>query len=79
MNDREPHRNALRYALALVGGKHELAARLNVSIPTLDNWLCGVEAVPDHIFMAAVDVIVESSREARERSRNVLTRFSTAV
>jgi len=74
MNDREPHRNALRYALALVGGKHELAARLNVSIPTLDNWLCGIDAVPDRVFMAAVDVIIESSKEARARSRELLTR-----
>jgi len=79
MGDREPYRDTLTYAVALVGGKRQLVARLNIRIQLLDNWLCGVEAVPDHVFMAAVDVIVESSREARERSRNVLTRFSTTI
>jgi len=76
MGDREPYRNTLIYALALVRGKHELAARLNVTIPMLDNWLGGIESVPDRVFMAAVDVVVESSKEARARSRELLGRLS---
>jgi len=76
MSTREPYRNTLTYALALVGGRYELAARLNVGVQVLDNWLSGIEAVPDRVFMAAVDVIVASSVEARARSRELLTRLS---
>jgi hypothetical protein len=75
MSDREPHRDTLRYALAHLGSKHELAARLNVSNTMLDNWLCGIDAVPDYVFMAAVDLIVASSIETRARSRELLARF----
>jgi hypothetical protein len=77
MSDREPYRNTLIYALSLVSGKHELAARLSVSIPLLDNWLARIDPIPDRIFMAAVDVIVASSVEARARSRELLDRLVT--
>ena len=79
MSSRELYRTTLAYALALVSGKHELAARLNVGIPMLDNWLAGIDVVPDRIFMVVVDVIVESSIEARSRSRERLTRLSASI
>jgi hypothetical protein len=79
MSSREPYRTTLAYALALVSGKNELAARLRVTVPMLDNWLAGIDDVPDRIFMAAVDVVIESSVEARSRSRELLTRLSTII
>ena len=72
MTDRNTYRNTLAYALAIAGGELELAELLGVRVPQLENWLNGVDDIPDRVFLAAVDVIVESSPEAIRRSRTLL-------
>jgi transcriptional regulator with XRE-family HTH domain len=66
----------LAYALALTAGsENELARLLMVTVPQLTNWLNGVDAIPDRVFLGAVDIVVQSSPEAIARSREVLAKF----
>ena len=57
MPQRETYRKTLEQAAALAGGEVNLSLRLKVDIGTLRSWLSGVQAVPDHAFLDAVDVI----------------------
>ena len=62
------YRDTLFYALALAGSERELAERLKVTVAQLENWLSGVDDVPERIFQAALDVVIGSSRQAISRS-----------
>jgi len=64
VSTRETYRNALLQALTIVGNERELATRLGVSVPQLENWLSGIEEIPDRIFLAIVDVVSLASRRA---------------
>ena len=57
MPQREAYRKTLEQAAALAGGELNLCLRLKVPLGTLRNWLAGGEAIPDHAFLDAVDVI----------------------
>jgi hypothetical protein len=61
MTSNETYRNTLRYALALAGGEVALAARLNVSVVQIRNWLEGVEPVTDDTFLRVLDVVIYTS------------------
>jgi len=71
---REAHRDTLRYALAIAGSERELARQLRATLPQLERWLSGADDIPDRIFLAAVDVVIDSSQEAIWRSRGLLAR-----
>ena len=70
----DTYRDTLYYALALAGGKRELAGQLKVSVRQVNNWLDGVDPIPDQVFHAALDVVIGSSRQAICRSRGFLQR-----
>ena len=74
MGWRDTYRETLTYAIAIAGSERALAEQIKVTIPQIDNWLNGVESIPDRVFLAAVDVIIDSSREAIARSREVIAR-----
>ena len=49
----------LRLACEAAGGSPQLAARLGVSHAMLARWLCGGMPLPDHIFLDALDLMLE--------------------
>lgn len=46
-------------AAEIVGGAQELAFKLNVTPSHLSLWLGGLEACPAHVFLKAVDLVLE--------------------
>lgn len=46
-------------AAEIVGGAHELAFKLKVTPSHLSLWLGGLEACPGHVFLKAVDLVLE--------------------
>ena len=71
---RDTYRDTLFYALAIAGSKADLARQLGVSAAQLRDWLDGVDEIPERIFHAALDVVIESSPQAIWRSRGRLHR-----
>lgn len=53
------HIRTLMRAAEIVGGPMELAFRLKVTPSHLSLWLGGLEPCPSHIFLKAVDVVLE--------------------
>ena len=53
------HPRALQRAVGLHGGVRALAARLNLSRVRIDVWLRGDVSVPDDVFSAVVDLLLE--------------------
>ena len=54
--DRPPSRT-LQRALDLVGSRAALATRLAISEEELDDYLSGRRAIPNAVFLAALDVV----------------------
>lgn len=52
---------ALQRAVELYGGVRTLAGRLNVSRVRIDVWLRGDAPMPEEIFSAIVDLLLEHS------------------
>lgn len=46
-------------AAEIVGGAQELAFRLKVTPSHLSLWMAGLEACPGHVFLQAVDLVLE--------------------
>ena len=76
MEDKDTYRATLLYALAISGGERELAGQLKVTVRQLKDWLDGVDRIPDAIFDAALDVVIDSSPQAIFRSRGFLQRLA---
>ena len=76
MSDRDTYRDTLLYAVAIVGSERELAGQLRVTVAEVEDWLDGVDAIPERIFHAALDVVIGSSRQAIGRSRGMLDRIA---
>jgi hypothetical protein len=53
------HVRTLLRAAEIVGGPMELAFRLKVTPSHLSLWLGGLEPCPSHIFLKAVDLVLE--------------------
>ena len=70
------YRDTLFYALAIAGSERELAQRLRVTVAQLENWLSGADDVPERIFQATLDVVIDSSPQAIGRSRDRLQRIA---
>lgn len=79
MSTRDTYRNTLTYALAIAGGAIELAELMKVKVPQIENWLNGIDDIPDRAFLDAVDVVAKSSPEARSRSRELLVKFPKPI
>ncbi|MEA3194846.1 MAG: hypothetical protein QOD26_3179 [Betaproteobacteria bacterium] len=58
MSRRHTYRTVLVYALAIAGGEVWLAELLQVSLPTLIDWLGGIDPIPTEIFLKAVDIVL---------------------
>jgi len=53
------HVRTLMRAAEIAGGEQELAFRLKVTPSHLSLWMGGLEPCPSHIFLKAVDVVLE--------------------
>lgn len=52
-----------------VGGVAQLAGRLNIGARLLGEYLTGARTVPDALFLAAIDVVLEELPEPRNAPR----------
>jgi hypothetical protein len=53
------HVRTLMRAAEIAGGAQELAFKLKVTPSHLSLWLGGLEPCPNHIFLKAVDLVLE--------------------
>ncbi len=51
----------LHQACLWFGGEHRLAHYLNVEVEQVIAWLSGAQPVPDHVFLACLDVVRPNS------------------
>lgn len=58
------HVRTLRRAADIVGGPQQLALRIRVTPSHLALWMAGSEPPPLHIFLRAVDIVVERDTRA---------------
>ncbi|HWA36764.1 MAG TPA: YdaS family helix-turn-helix protein [Burkholderiales bacterium] len=49
---------ALHRACVIVGGAAQLARNLDVAVADVERWLVGDEAVPERIFLHAVEIVL---------------------
>ncbi len=66
---RNRYTETLYCAAATIGGTDRLAAFLNVPRARLFRWLAGEEALPDQVFLDALDVIADGPYASPERRR----------
>lgn len=52
-----PSSRTLQRALDLIGSRELLATKLSIPLETLDDYLHGRQAIPNKIFLAALDVV----------------------
>jgi hypothetical protein len=62
-------RRVLARAAALLGGVDRLAGRLNLTQRQLGELLTGGTPVPDALFLAAIDIVLEDLPEPRAPAR----------
>jgi hypothetical protein len=62
-------RKVLAKAAVQVGGVAQLAERLNIGARLLGEYLTGARTVPDALFLAAIDVVLEELPEPRNAAR----------
>jgi DNA-binding transcriptional regulator YdaS (Cro superfamily) len=53
------HVRTLLRAAEIAGGAQELAFRLKVTPSHLSLWMAGLEPCPGHVFLKAVDLVLE--------------------
>jgi hypothetical protein len=69
MDVRNRYTETLSCAAATMGGSDRLAQFLNVSRKRLNRWLAGEEALPNQVFLDALDVIADGPYASPERRR----------
>jgi DNA-binding CsgD family transcriptional regulator len=74
MGTRDVYGRVLVQACLVAGDESALARRLGVPVETLVAWLLGEGKVPNHLFLRAVDVVLERSKDQVERNRALLER-----
>jgi hypothetical protein len=62
-------RRVLARAALQIGGMAELARRLEMSPTLLRHYIEGSEPVPDRLFLAAIDVVLEELPSPRKPAR----------
>jgi hypothetical protein len=62
-------RRVLAKAAVQLGGVAQLAARLNVGARLLGEYLTGARTIPDALFLAAIDIVLEELPEPRNTPR----------
>jgi hypothetical protein len=63
-------RRVLARAAVLLGGVDRLAGRVNLTQRELGEFLRGRAPVPDSLFLAALDIVLEDLPEPRGASRS---------
>ena len=56
-------------AAEIAGGAQELAFTLRVTPSHLSLWMGGLEPCPGHVFLKAVDLVLEREIEAQRKAR----------
>jgi hypothetical protein len=69
MDVRNRYTETLYCAAATIGGTDRLAKFLNVPRARLFRWLAGEEALPNEVFLDALDVIADGPYASPERRR----------
>ena len=69
MDVRNRYTETLACAAATIGGVGRLAEFLNVPRSRLTRWLAGEEALPNEVFLEALDVIADGPYASPERRR----------
>jgi AcrR family transcriptional regulator len=62
-------RRVLARAALQLGGMAELAARLEMSPTLLRHYIEGSEPIPDRLFLAAIDVVLQELPNPRKPAR----------
>jgi hypothetical protein len=58
-------RRVLARAAVLLGGVSALGARVNLAQRRLADYLTGAEPIPDELFLAAIDIVLEELPDPR--------------
>ena len=56
------HIRTLERALEIVSTKQRLATALKVSLDELEKYLAGIEPLPQHAFLGALDIVAAGHR-----------------
>jgi hypothetical protein len=72
------HAKTLQRAVLILGGKQPLRARLRVPMSQLEAWISGGEPAPQHIFLAAVDILSEDAARRGTVAPSALPAFMYA-
>jgi hypothetical protein len=67
--------SALRRARRLVGDDRLLAHRLHVPVADLQRWLAGEQSPPREVFLAAVDIVMDTPEMFLKSRRRNAARF----
>lgn len=62
-------RRVLARAAAVLGGVARLAGRLELTPRQLQDYLTGAEAIPDELFLSAIDIVLEELPDPRHPAR----------
>ena len=60
------HLRTLRRALQTVGTQERLATALEISLTDLEAYIVGEKALPNHVFLAALDIVAHCSGPTRK-------------
>jgi len=72
MGTRDVYAKVLVQACLVAGDESALAAKLGVPVQTLVGWLLGEGKVPNGVFLRAVDLVLERSKEQAQGNRAFL-------
>jgi hypothetical protein len=61
-------RRVLARAAVLLGGVSELGERVDLAQRRLADYLTGAEPIPDELFLAAIDIVLEELPDPRSRA-----------
>ena len=61
---RSLHCQLLHEAAELLGGRTRLGRELQVPAQNLARWMAGIEPLPRPVFLKAVDLVIELTRES---------------
>jgi hypothetical protein len=66
----------LQRAMEICGGRPRLCARLGVSDQQLKTWIAGEARIPESVFLAASDIVLEDDVARAEQDRRSMPRKS---
>jgi DNA-binding transcriptional regulator YdaS (Cro superfamily) len=70
----DTYRGAISYAIQIAGSDERLAELLKASAKQVNDWAAGAEPITDEVFLRAIDVVVQASKDAIRAARSRLDR-----